>query len=453
MTSPPSLPSQPDPQDASAVAAPSSPGSPSPSPAARIGRYTLWLALLGLLLWAALAPIDEGIPAAGVVAVDTKRKPVQHLQGGIVREVLVQEGAVVREGDVLMVLEQATARANFESIRQNYLALRSAESRLLAEQAGKAVLSFHPDIEAQRSDPMVRLHVQTQQELFKSRRLSLQASLASLQENQAGLQEQRKGLVQVIEQRRRQQALLEEELGGLRELVREGYAPRNRQLELERNLSEVRSALADASASLQRVDRQVAEVGQRMQVVQQDYRKEVDGQLAEIRRGVQADAEKLKAVTQDLARTELRAPASGQVVGLAVQAVGAVIGAGQKIMDIVPEGAPQLIEARVSPQVIDRLREGLPTEIRFSAFAHAPQLNVPGRVVSVSRDLLTDPDTRQPYFLARVEILPEARQALGGHEVQAGMTADVLVKTGERSFLTYLTYPLVRRVAQSMKEH
>ena len=435
MTSPPSVTHPPDPQDPGTVAPPSS--------AARIGRYTLWLALLGLLLWAALAPIDEGIPATGVVAVDTKRKPVQHLQGGIVREVFVQEGAAVREGDVLMVLEQATARANFESIRQHYLALRSAESRLLAEQAGKAVLSFHPDLESQRSDPMVRQHIQTQQELFKSRRLSLQANLASLQENQAGLQEQRK----------RQQALLEEELVGLRELVREGYAPRNRQLELERNLAEVRSALADASASLQRVDRQVAEVGQRMQVVQQDYRKEVDAQLAEIRREVQADAEKLKAVTQDLARTELRAPAAGQVVGLAVQAVGAVIGAGQKIMDIVPAGAPLLIEARVSPHVVDRLREGLPTEIRFSAFAHAPQLNVPGRVVSVSRDLLTDPDTRQPYFLARVEILPEARQALGGHEVQAGMTADVLVKTGERSFLTYLTYPLVRRVAQSMKEH
>jgi protease secretion system membrane fusion protein len=194
------------------------------------------------------------------------------------------------------------------------------------------------------------------------------------------------------------------------------------------------------------------EVGQRMQAVRQEYRKEVDTQLADVRREVQADAEKLKAVTQELARTELRAPASGQVVGLMVQSVGAVISPGQKLMDIVPEQAPLLIEARVPPHVIDRLREGLATEIRFSAFAHSPQLNVGGRVVSVSRDMLTDAETRQSYFLARVEVTPEGLKTLGARQMQPGMMADVLIKTGERSFLHYLTYPLVRRVAQSMNE-
>jgi protease secretion system membrane fusion protein len=132
--------------------------------------------------------------------------------------------------------------------------------------------------------------------------------------------------------------------------------------------------------------------------------------------------------------------------------VGAVVGPGQKIMDIVPEQAPLMIEARVSPQVIDRLKEGMPTEIRFSGFAHTPQLNVAGRVVSVSRDMLTDPDTRMPYFLARVEVTDQGRQTLGTRQMQPGMMADVLIKTGERSFLAYLTYPLVRRLAQSMTE-
>jgi len=430
----------------------SAPSSPSSPRALRLGRQALWLALLGLLGWAVLAPLDEGIPASGMVSVDTKRKPVQHLQGGIVREVRVQEGSQVREGDVLMVLEQAATRAGFESIRQHYLGLRSAESRLLAEQAGASAVVFHADILAQQADPLVRQHVDTQLQLFRSRRLSLQASLAALNESRAGLQEQRQGLLQVIAERQRQLALLEEELEGLRELVREGYAPRNRQLELERNRAEVRSVLADAGASRLRVERQMEEAAQRMQMVQQDYRKEVDAQLAEIRREVQADAEKLKAATQDLARTELRAPASGQVLGLAVQAVGAVIAPGQKLMDIVPEQAPLLVEARVTPQVIDRLREGQATEIRFSGFAHTPQLNVAGRVVSVSRDLVTDPETRQSFFLARVEITAEGRQALGARQLQPGMLADVLIKTGERSFLAYLTYPLVRRVAQSMKE-
>lgn len=428
------------------------PSTPLSTSAQRVGRYALWLGLLALLVWALWAPIDEGIPAAGVVTVDTKRKAVQHLQGGIVREVHVKEGSLVREGEVLMELEQASTRANYESVRQHYLAMRSSESRLLAEQSGTSEIRFHADIVAMQADPLVRQHMQTQQQLFNSRRLSLQAGVGALTESRAGLQEQRKGLVQVLAQRQRQLALVEEELAGLRELVREGYAPRNRQLELERSQAEIRSALAEAGAGLQRIDRQVEEVNQRVQLLQQDYRKEVDSQLAEVRREVQADAEKLAAVTQDLARTQLKAPATGQVLGLSVQSVGAVIAPGQKVMDIVPEQAPLLIEARVSPQVIDRLREGQSTDIRFAAFAHSPQLTVQGRVMSVSRDLLTDADTRQSYFLARVDITPEGRKALGAREVQPGMMADVLIKTGERSFFTYLTYPLVRRIAQSIKE-
>lgn len=426
--------------------------SPTSERALKVGRYALGLALLALVAWSLLAPIDEGIPASGAVTVDTKRKAVQHLQGGIVREVHVSEGGLVKEGQVLMVLEQSSARANFESVRQHYLALRTSESRLLAERAGADSVSFHPDILAMQADPLVRQHMQTQQQLFASRRQTLQISLKVLTENRAGLQEQRKGLVQVMAERQRQLALLEEELGNLRELVREGFAPRNRQLEMERNRADIRSALAETSAAIQRLDRQVEEVVQRMQLTEQDYLKEVDTQTAEVRREVQADAEKLKSVTQDLARTELRAPVSGQVVGLGVQSVGAVVGPGQKIMDIVPEQAPLMIEARVSPQVIDRLKEGMPTEIRFSGFAQTPQLNVAGRVVSVSKDMLTDPDTRMPYFLARVEVTDQGRQTLGNRQMQPGMMADVLIKTGERSFLAYLTYPLVRRLAQSMTE-
>lgn len=426
--------------------------SPTSGQALRLGRYALWLGLLALLAWAALAPIDEGVPAAGLVSVDTKRKAVQHLQGGIVREVHVSEGAQVKEGDVLMALEQGSARANYESVRQHYLALRTSESRLLAERAGAASVSFHPDILATQSDPLVRQHMDTQLQLFRSRRQALETSLKVLAESRAGLQEQRKGLVQVLAERQRQLALVEEELEGLRDLVRDGYAPRNRQLEMERMRADIRSAMAENTSAQQRIERQIEEVAQRMQLTGQDYLKEVDTFLAEVRREVQADAEKLKSVTQDLARTELRAPVAGQVVGLAVQSVGAVIGPGQKVMDIVPERAPLLIEARVTPQVIDRLKEGMATEIRFSAFSHTPQLNVAGRVVSVSRDMLTDPDTRQSYFLARVEVTEQGRQTLGSRELQPGMMADVLIRTGERSFLAYLTYPLVRRIAQSMNE-
>jgi len=405
--------------------------------ALRLGRLALWLSLLGLLAWAALAPMDEGIPAAGMVAVDTKRKAVQHLQGGIVREVHVGEGKMVREGDVLMVLEQGSTRASFETVRQQYLALRSAESRLLSEQLGSTSVAFHPDIASRAADPTVRQHMDTQSQLLRSRQAALQANLNALTENRAGLQEQRKGVVQVIAERQRQISLVEEELEGLRELVRDGYAPRNRQLELERNRSDIRSALAEASASLQRIDRQMDEVGQRMQAVRQEYRKEVDSQLADVRREVQADAEKLKAVTQDLARTELRAPASGQVVGLMVQSVGAVISPGQKLMDIVP---------------IDRISPHQKADIRFSAFSHSPLLVVEGQVESVSNDLVNDAELKQLFYLARISLTSEGMNTLAHRELQAGLPAEVLIKTGSRSLLSYLAYPLVRRLHKTFRE-
>jgi protease secretion system membrane fusion protein len=282
---------------------------------ARVGRWTLLVLLLALVAWGLAAPLDEGIPAQGLVSLDTKRKTVQHLQGGIVKEVLVGEGAAVQEGQVLMVLEQATAKANYESIRQHYVAMRSTESRLLSEQAGAGSVQFHADIVNSMADPLVRQHVDTQQHLFKSRRMALQANVAALNANLAGLEAQKRGLVLVIEQRVQQQRLFNEELVGIRDLVKEGYAPRSRQMELERNLAEVGSIMADAQANLKRVGHSMEEVGQRLQAVQQEYKKEVDTQLADVRREVQADAEKLFAVTQDLARTELRSPATGQVVG------------------------------------------------------------------------------------------------------------------------------------------
>jgi len=168
---------------------------------------------------------------------------------------------------------------------------------------------------------------------------------------------------------------------------------------------------------------------------------------------VQAESEKLRALTGDLARIEIRAPASGQVVGLQMQTAGGVIQPGQKVMDIVPSDEPLLLEARVPPNFIDRMHSGLPVDIRFSTFAHTPTLVIDGKVMSVSRDLITDPNNpNMSYYLARVEVTPEGKQKLGNRQLQAGMPTEVIFKTGERSLLTYLLGPLYKRMASSMKE-
>ena len=422
------------------------------SDAGRLGLWALAIGFGGFLLWAAIAPLDEGVAAAGVVAIDTKRKTVQHLSGGIVKEVLVREGDEVNEGQSLIRLDSAVARANHESVRQRYLGLRAMQGRLQAEQTGAGSIAFHPDLQAAATDPLIRQQMQNQEQLFLTRRSLLRSDLQSIEESIQG----QEGLLQaysgMMENRRNQLRLINEELTNLLGLVKEGYAPRNRQLEMERLVAESSAAIADLQGNTVRARRAIGELRQRALSRQQEYRKEVETQLADVSREVLSDNEKLHAVTDDLGRTEIKAPASGQVVGLAVQTVGGVVQPGQKLMDIVPKDAPLLLEARVAPHLIDRVHADLPVDVRFSSFAHSPQLVVDGKVVSISGDLLTEPQTNVSYYLARVQVTPEGLKHLGKRQLQPGMPVEVIFKTGERSMLTYLLHPLTKRLAASMIE-
>ena len=420
---------------------------------ARTGLLVLTLGFGGFLLWAGLAPLDEGVPTMGMVTLDSKRKTVQHLSGGIVKEVLVQEGQQVKEGQPLLRLDGAVAKANFESVRQRYLGYRAMQSRLFAEQAGRDTIDFHPDVKAAMGDPLIQQQMSTQQQLIQARRAALAADLQGVEESIQGLKEQLGSYQNILVQRRSQLALLSEELTNTRGMVKEGYAPRNRQLELERMVAESNAAIADLTGNSMRVARQVAELGQRSVARRQEYRKEIETQLADVTREVQSDAEKYVAVTADLVRMEIKAPASGQVVGLSVQTVGAVLQPGQKLLDVVPDQQTLLLEAHIPPHLIDKVQTGLMADIRFNSFAHSPQLVVDGKVMSVSGDLLSDPQQPQySYYLARVQVTPAGMKTLGARQMQPGMPAEIVIKTGERSLLTYLMHPLTKRMAASMKE-
>lgn len=420
--------------------------------AGRIGLWALAIGFGGFLLWAGLAPLDEGVPGQGVVAIDTKRKAVQHLSGGIVKEVLVGEGDEVKEGQLLIRLDEAVARANYEGARQRYLGLRAMQGRLVAEQSGAAKISFHPDLEKAGADPLIRQQMQNQEQLFMTRRSLLRSDLQSIEESIQGQQGLLQAYAGMLANRRNQLSLINEELGNLRGLVKEGYAPRNRQLEMERMAADSSTAIADLQGNTVRAQRAMGELRQRAISRQQEYRREVETQLADVSREVLSEEQKFKAVSNDLERTEIKAPVAGQVVSLAVQTVGGVIQSGQKLMDIVPENEALLLEARVAPHLIDRVHAQLPVDVRFNSFAHSPQLVVQGKVVSVSGDLLTESQTGVSYYLARVQVTPEGLKTLGKRQLHPGMPVEVVFKTGERSLLTYLLHPLIKRVSASMKE-
>ncbi|MEI6847854.1 MAG: HlyD family efflux transporter periplasmic adaptor subunit [Chlorobiaceae bacterium] len=359
----------------------------------RLGIWVLLIGFGGILLWTALAPLDEGVPCQGLVSIATKRKVVENLRGGRIEKVHIREGQMVRKGELLITLDSQMARARYDEVHQHYLGIRATADRLIAEMRGSRSITFHSDLVKEPESALAESNMENQRQLFQSRRATLK--------------------------------LLNEQLTGIKSLVEEGFAPMSQQRELELKLSEFRSATAT--------------------------------ELAQLQREVNADAEKTKALAEELADTEVRSPASGQVVGLQVQTVGAIIQPGQKIMDIVPNNERLLIEAKVPPHLIDSIHKGLPVSVSFASFIHSPQLVVQGVVESLSKDIVTDPQISpmQPvasYYLARVALTPEGLKSLGHRQMQPGMPVQIIIKTGERSLLTYLVDPLIKRIAVSMKE-
>ena len=420
----------------------------------RLGFWTLIIGFGAFLLWAAFAPLDEGVPVAATVAIETKRKTIQHLNGGIVEKVVVREGQQVRAGDLLIELNEGTTRASFEAIRQNYMAQRAAESRLLAEVSGHSKIEFHPDLRVAENDPVIKQHIVTQTQLFEARRAALASELNACKENIAALNAQLAGIDQQLQSRKLQADKQAEQMKNIRDLANEGYAPRNTVLQMEQSQAELRAMLADLAANRMKTQRAIAEMGMREAQRKQEALKESAAQLADIRKEVQAGREKLDASSDELARVKIVAPVDGQVVGISIASIGGVVTPGQKLMDIVPDSEGVLLDAKIQPQMIDRVRPGDKTDVRFSSFAHSPQLVIHGLVKSISKDAVTETTAmgNVAYYTARVQITPEGLKQLGEHHLQPGMPAEVLIKTGERPLLTYLLHPLLKRVAGAMTE-
>jgi protease secretion system membrane fusion protein len=423
-------------------------------------RWGIGVLIIGfgtLILWAAFAPLDQGVPTQGIVSIDTKRKVVQHLSGGIVKAVNVKEGQHVKKGDVLIILDSVTANARFEEMRQKYVADRALENRLLAEQTGAKKIKFHVDLQKMHGDILVQQHMHNQEMLLHSRRAALAADIQAIQESIHGQEAQIGGLTSVLESRKTQLNLINSQLSGVRDLAQEGYAPMNQQRELELRVAQVNADIADAQSGLLRAKHAIAEARQRIVQRKEEYSKEVDMQMSQVRTEVDANADKLQALSDDLKRMEIQSPVDGQVVGLQFQTLGSVIQPGQKILEVVPYNEKLLLEVKIAPHLIDSVHAGQVADIRFASFANSPQLAVEGKVESISKDLLSEPNMNpaQPgasYYLARVSVTKQGLKTLNGRVLQSGMPAQVIVKTGERSLLTYLLHPFMQRMAESLKE-
>jgi protease secretion system membrane fusion protein len=422
----------------------------------RLGAAVLVVGFGAFLLWAGFAPLDQGVPASGTVAIETRKKTIQHSTGGVVKDVLVKEGQWVKEGEVLMEVSDTQARANNETIRQAYLSQRAVEARLEAELQNASGIHFGSDMTGNKADPFVQQLVLTQQNLFAARRASFVAEVSALEQSIQALKDQLWGVDQSLTNRLVQIQLQEKHLKSIKTLAEEGYAPKNQVLQMEQTQTELKTALSDLKSNQARLSRSIEESQFRMAQRKQDYLKDAMGQLAEVKKEVQAGKERLTATNEELARTQIKSPVEGQVVGMSISATGGVVMAGQKLMDVVPKSEALLIDAKVLPHIIDKVHTGMDVSVRFNTFANTPQLVVPGKLMALSSDVISDPNAGMAgvssYYLGRVEITPEGLKILGSRLLQPGMPTEVLFKVGERTLLNYIMYPLTKRIAASLKE-
>ncbi len=406
----------------------------------RTGLIILAIAFGSFVLWASTAPIDEGVPAPGQVALSSKGKTVQHLTGGIVAEVLVREGESVDAGQVLLKMRDAQARAAYDSALHAHYSLTAARARLVAEQNGARSITFGSDL-ANDQHPLARQHRLAQIELFQARHTAQEGDLSVLRESTAAAEISAQGAESQLR-------LLSEQLVGISDLVKEGYAPRNQKLELERQAMEL-------SSQARRARSQAAELRLRAIQFTNQFRRDVEAQLADVTRDQALAQQRLQAAAEDLERTVVKAPTQGQVIGLLTQMVGAVVTPGQRLMDIVPKDESLVLEVHIPPALIDHVRVGLLADLSFDAFASKRQLKIiEGQVTSIAGDVLTEqgPAGVNTFYLARVSVTPEGLKTLGDNRLQPGMAATVVIKTGERTFFTYLIAPIMHRLHTSLKE-
>lgn len=416
--------------------------------------------LIGLLIlfvtfgmfgtWAAVAPLDSAALAPGVVTVKTYRKTVQHLEGGIVKEIRVRDGDQVEAGEVLLVLDDTQSQAELGIVQGQLIAAMAQEARLQAERDGLEEIVFPDSFD--RQDPRVEEAVLSESQVFRARMNSHYGEIEVLEQRVTQIDEQIKGLKAVNRSKQELMKSYREEIADLTELLSDGYVDKQRLRELERQVSELEGAMADNRSRIAQAEMQSGETELQILQLKKDFHTEVVNQLSEVQSELFDLRERQRALLDRVERTIIRAPEAGMVLGMKVHTVGGVIRSGEPILDIVPAASDLVVEAQVSPIDIDRVSAGKLADIRFSAFKSATTPVIEGRVEHVSADRLTNEETGMPYYLARVELTEEGRKKLGSLLLVPGMPAEVLINTGERTLLEYLVQPATNAFARSFIE-
>jgi epimerase transport system membrane fusion protein len=401
--------------------------------------------------WSYFAPLDSAAMAPGYVSVKSFRKTVQHLDGGIVSRIFVKEGDVVEQGDVLIKLEDTEIKAQLEILRGQFITLSAQVARLTAEREKKEKIVY-PDSLQDLSDPPILEARQTEDQIFYSRKAAHEGEISVLKQRVGQLGSQITGLQGQRSSKQDLVASYTDEIHDLEELLAEGFADKLRLRDVKRNLVMVKGEISSLTAQIAGDEIQIGETKLQILQIEKQFQEEVAAKLGEAQAQLYDITQRMVATRDRVIRTEIKSPAAGRVLGLTVHNAGSVITPGKPILDIVPQQEDLIVTARVSPLDIDRVREGLLAEVRFSSFKQAYAPKVDGKVVNLSADSLKDERTGNSYYQAEIELTPESYERLGDIELLPGMPADVLINTGERTVVEYLLQPITMAVSHAFIE-
>ncbi len=428
----------------------------SPRPELMIGGVVVFLFFVVFMGWAAFAPLDAGVYASGQVSISGNRQAVQHREGGVVSALHVSEGDRVRQGQVLVELSTGELEATERGVAGQVISLLAQRARMIAER--DRLISIRQPVEfaslPPEDRPLAVEAMRLQQLQFAARRSGRSTESGVLGQRVEQLTEQSSGLQRQIASNVEQRRLIEEELEGLRSLAAQGYAPQNRVRALERTAAALDGELGSLRAQVASTAEAVGQTRLQMLGVTTKLNEDVADQLRQTEVELNGLRPRLAELRNQIALSRVKAPATGQVVGLTTFTVGGVIAPGQVLMDIVPDNASQVIVAQVKPTDIDNLRLGQVTEVKFPGLRSPSAPILHGRVTRISADSFTNPETGQSHYRAEVVVPPSELDKLGAtaSSIRSGMPAEVVILLRKRTALHYLTEPLLRSLWRSGSE-
>ena len=390
--------------------------------------------------WSAFARLDSAITATGVVSAETNRKTVQHLEGGIVREIHVREGQHVQAGQVLFRLDRTQAKAGYELQRNQLDSAIAQEARLIAERDGQDQIALPQELLDRADDPNVKRAIADQVAQFQERCGSLKGGVQILDAKIDQYQLEIEGLKQERSGTANQLGFVNEELVDVRQLFEKQLTQKSRLMLLERERSRLEGLIGRSTADESKARNGIEEARLQIRQLRQKFEEDVANSMLETRQKINDLREKVRVAQDVLSRVDILSPTTGVAQNLRVFTSSGVVKAGEPMVDVVPERDALIVQAHVQPQDTENLQPGMPAEVRFSSFQTRILPIIVGKVESISRDRLVDEQTKQPYFLAQVVV--DDIPSFVKDRLSAGMPADVIFPTGERTVLDYLVRPV-----------